>query len=167
MSSAGSVTDIAAKISLDYSAYMQGIKMVESRAVDMAKFIASPNYPNPIPDVGASHIGDYVKDLISADERATAVIIANRQKVYTFDKEAHAYRIRAAKETAELEKKRADAASIEAQRVAAMHRYAQQGREQEAADIAEASKKLQMRMERDAKSQASIDSLFSSQKLKL
>ena len=167
MSSGMSVTDIAAKVSLDYSAYMQGIKVIESRAVDMAKAIANPNYPSPIPDVGASHVDDYVKDLISADERTTAIIVANRQKIYAFDKEAHAYRIRAAKETAVLEKQRADAAAIEAQRVAAMHQYDQQRRKQEADDIAEASEKLRMRMERDAKLQASIDSLFSSQKLKL
>lgn len=58
MSSGMSLTDIAMKVSLDYSSVMHGMKVIESRAVDMAKFIATPLYPEKPADAYSAHIRD-------------------------------------------------------------------------------------------------------------
>lgn len=167
MTAGMSVTDIAASISLDYASFMQGMKMVEQRFVDFSKSTASPFYPGSAPDQGGAHIQAFIDEQIKADGRMTALIIANRQRVHQFDQEAHAYRIRAAKETADLEKRISDAKLLESQRVAEMHKYEQQQRRQEADDRMEASNAIRRRMERDAELQSSISEIFGRQNQRL
>jgi len=167
MTAGMSVTDIAASISLDYASFMQGMKSVEQRFVDFSKSTASPFYPGSAPDQGGAHVQAFIDEQIKADGRMTALIIANRQRVHQFDKEAHAYRIRAAKETADLEKRISDAKLLESQRVAEMHKYEQQQRKQEAEDRMEASNAIRRRMERDAELQSSISEIFSRQNQRL
>ncbi len=120
-----------------------------------------------LPDQGMAHVQAFIDEQIKADGRMTALIIANRQRVHQFDKEAHAYRIRAAKETADLEKRISDAKLLESQRVAEMHKYEQQQRKQEAEDRMEASNAIRRRMERDAELQSSISEIFSRQNQRL
>lgn len=167
MTAGMSVTDIAASISLDYASFMQGMKSVEQRFVDFSKSTASPFYPGSAPDQGGAHVQAFIDEQIKADGRMTALIIANRQRVHQFDKEAHAYRIRATKETADLEKRISDAKLLESQRVAEMHKYEQQQRKQEAEDRMEASNAIRRRMERDAELQSSISEIFSRQNQRL
>lgn len=167
MTAGMSVTDIAASISLDYASFMQGMKMVEQRFVDFSKSTASPFYPGSAPDQGGAHVQAFIDEQIKADGRMTALIIANRQRVHQFDQEAHAYRIRAAKETADLEKRISDAKLLESQRVAEMHKYEQQQRKQEADDRMEASNAIRRRMERDAELQSSISEIFGRQNQRL
>jgi hypothetical protein len=113
MSSGMSVTDIAAKISLDYSAYMQGIKMVESRAVDMAKFIANPPAASRGPDQGARHVIDRNIEMSAVRNRIDSMrFAADRERKAAIDN---------AKATAEAEKEIAERSS--ALRIAILARY--------------------------------------------
>lgn len=113
MSSTGSVTDIAAKISLDYSAYMQGIKMVESRAVDMAKFIANAPAASRGPDQGAQHLIDRNIEMSAVRNRIDLMrFAADRERKAIIDN---------AKATAEAEKEIAERSS--ALRIAILARY--------------------------------------------
>lgn len=162
-----SVTELASKFTVDTSEFFRGIKMVENRAVDFSKSTASPFYPGGPPDQGASHVQSFIDQQISADDKMTELIIRNRQRIYAFDKEAHAYRLRAAKETADLEERIANAKLIESQRVAEMHKYEQQQRKQDAQDRMDASNAIRMRMERDAQLQSSLSEILNLQNQRL
>jgi len=162
-----SVTELASKISVDIAPFERGIRMAEKIAVDFTKSTASPFYPGGPPDQGAAHVQAFIDQQINADGKMTELIIRNRQRIYAFDKEAHAYRLRAAKETADLEERIANAKLIESQRVAEMHKYEQQQRKQDAQDRMDASNAIRMRMERDARLQSSISEIIDRQNERL
>lgn len=227
-----SVTDIAAKISIDTAQFERGIKIAENRVADFtasrarafelelpdiqkliaenpAKFlqqefapISEENFKSVgkafsdailqnvdaasaeaqkiiaariayfqqqgyMQDQGDAHVQAFINEQVNADGKMTELIIKNRQRIYAFDKEAHAYRLRAAKETADLEERIANAKLIESQRVAEMHKYEQQQRKQDAQDRMDASNAIRMRMERDARLQSSISEIFDRQNQRL
>lgn len=113
MSSGMSLTDIAIKASLDYAAYMQGIKVVESRAVDMAKAIATPFYPGQAPDVGAAHIRAQMDEVIASRNREEMIMAGLRREQQAAIANAEA--------TAAAEREIAERSS--AMRVAILARY--------------------------------------------
>lgn len=113
MSSGMSLTDIAMKVSLDYSSVMHGMKVIESRAVDMAKAIATPFYPGQAPDVGAAHIRAQMDEVIASRNREEMIMAGLRKEQQAAIANAEA--------TAAAEKEIAERSS--AMRVAILARY--------------------------------------------